>query len=111
MAHKKETYKDELYGDAVREKIHEFAEQGYESIPEDEREAWFSRFKFCGVFHQRDGQDGYFMMRLTNCNGRLQPGQLRAIGERPGAGSQPRVRQRLDRLHHPAVDTAALDRT
>ena len=81
MAHKKETYKDELYGDAVREKIYEFAEQGYESIPEDEREAWFSRFKFCGVFHQRDGQDGYFMMRLTNCNGRLQPGQLRAIGE------------------------------
>ena len=81
MAHKKEEYKEELYGDAVREKLLEFAEDGYESIPEDEREAWFSRFKFCGVFHQRDGQEGYFMMRLTNCNGRLEPGQLRAIGE------------------------------
>jgi ferredoxin-nitrite reductase len=81
MVHKKEKYKQELYGDAVREKLIEFAEQGYESIPEDEREAWFSRFKFCGIFHQRDGQEGYFMMRLTNCNGRLDPGQLRAIGE------------------------------
>jgi len=81
MAHKKEAFKDELYGDEVREKLIEFAEQGFESIPEDEREAWFSRFKFCGVFHQRSGQESYFMMRLTNCNGRLEPGQLRAIGE------------------------------
>jgi len=81
MAHKKEAFKDELYGDEVREKLIEFAEQGFESIPEDEREAWFSRFKFCGVFHQRSGQERYFMMRLTNCNGRLEPGQLRAIGE------------------------------
>ncbi len=81
MAHKKEAFKDELYGDAVRDKLIEFAEQGFESIPEDEREAWFSRFKFCGVFHQRSGQESYFMMRLTNCNGRLAPGQLRAIGE------------------------------
>jgi len=81
MVHKKEQYKDELYGDAVREKLLEFAEAGFESIPEDERDAWFSRFKFCGVFHHRSGQEGYFMMRLTNCNGRLEPGQLRAIGE------------------------------
>ena len=81
MVHKKETIKDELYGDAVREKLLEFAEEGFESIPEDEREAWFSRFKFCGVFHRRSGQESYFMMRLTNCNGRLEPGQLRAIGE------------------------------
>ena len=81
MVHKKETIKDELYGDAVREKLLEFAEEGFESIPEDEREAWFSRFKFCGVFHHRSGQESYFMMRLTNCNGRLEPGQLRAIGE------------------------------
>ena len=81
MVHKKEAIKDELYGDAVRQKLLEFAEAGFESIPEDEREAWFSRFKFCGVFHHRSGQEGYFMMRLTNCNGRLEPGQLRAIGE------------------------------
>ena len=81
MAHKKETWKEELYGDAVREKILEFAEAGWESIPEGEREKWFSRFKFWGIFHQRSGQEGYFMMRLTNANGRLKPGQLRAIGE------------------------------
>ncbi len=81
MPHKKEQYKAELYGDAVREKIVEFAEQGWESIPEDEREAWFSRFKFWGVFHHRSGQESYFMMRLANVNGVLEPGQLRAIGE------------------------------
>jgi len=81
MAHKKEGWKEELYGDAVREKLLEFAEAGWESIPEDEREKWFSRFKFWGIFHQRSGQEGYFMMRLTNANGRLEPGQLRAIGE------------------------------
>ena len=81
MVHKKETYKQELYGDDVREKLLEFAEKGFESIPEDEREEWFTRFKFWGIFHQRSGQESYFMMRLTNCNGRLEPGQLRAIGE------------------------------
>jgi len=78
---KKEAYKDELYGDAVREKLLAFAETGYDSIPEDEKDAWLSRFKFWGVFAHRSGQEGYFMMRLTNCNGRLEPGQLRAIGE------------------------------
>ncbi len=77
----KEAIKDELYGDEVREKLLEFAEEGWDSIPEDEREAWFSRFKFWGVFHQRSGQESYFMMRLTNCGGVLEPGQLRAIGE------------------------------
>ncbi|GAA0210633.1 nitrite/sulfite reductase [Halobaculum roseum] len=81
MANKKERWKDELYGDAVREKIEEFAERGWESIPEEEREEWFSRFKFWGVFHHRGGQESYFMMRLTNCGGVLEPGQLRAIGE------------------------------
>ncbi len=81
MVHKKETYKETLYGDDVRDKLFEFAENGFDSIPEDEREEWFTRFKFWGIFHQRSGQESYFMMRLTNCNGRLQPGQLRAIGE------------------------------
>ncbi|RDI72123.1 nitrite/sulfite reductase [Halopelagius longus] len=81
MAHKKEKFKEELYGDAVREKILEFAAEGWESIPEDEREEWFTRFKFWGIFHQRTGQEGYFMMRLTNADGRLKPGQLRAIAE------------------------------
>ncbi|GCF13779.1 ferredoxin--nitrite reductase [Haloarcula mannanilytica] len=81
MVHKKEEYKEELYGDEVREKLEEFAEKGWESIPEDEREKWFSRFKFWGVFHHRGGQESYFMMRLTNCGGILEPDQLRAIGE------------------------------
>ncbi|GAB6879103.1 ferredoxin--nitrite reductase [Halorubrum gandharaense] len=81
MAHNKEEIKEELYGDAVREKIEEFAERGWESIPEDERDEWFSRFKFWGVFHHRGGQESYFMMRLTNCGGVLEPDQLKAIGE------------------------------
>jgi len=46
---KKEEYKAGLYGDEVREKLLEFAEQGYDSIPEDEKDAWLSRFKFWGV--------------------------------------------------------------
>jgi ferredoxin-nitrite reductase len=81
MAHKKEDWKGEMYGDEVREKLEEFAERGWDSIPEAERDEWFSRFKFWGVFHQRSGQESYFMMRLTNCGGVLEPGQLRAIGE------------------------------
>jgi ferredoxin-nitrite reductase len=81
MGNKKENIKNELYGDEVREKLEEFAEKGWEAIPEDEHEEWFSRFKFWGVFHQRSGQESYFMMRLTNCGGTLEPGQLRAIGE------------------------------
>ena len=81
MVHEKEHVKEELYGDAVREKLEAFAEEGWDAIPEDEREEWFTRFKFWGVFHQRSGQESYFMMRLTNCGGVLEPGQLRAIGE------------------------------
>jgi len=81
MTHEKESVKDELYGDAVRKRIEAFADEGWSSIPEDEREEWFSRFKFWGVFHQRSGQESYFMLRLTNCGGVLEPGQLRAIGE------------------------------
>jgi ferredoxin-nitrite reductase len=81
MANKKEQWKEEMYGDEVREKILEFAERGWDSIPEKERDAWFSRFKFWGVFHHRSGQESYFMMRLANTNGQLDPGQLRTIGE------------------------------
>ncbi|MFT4882639.1 MAG: ferredoxin-nitrite reductase [Natronomonas sp.] len=79
--HKKEEYKEACYGDEVRETILEFADEGFESIPDDEKAAWFSRFKFWGLFHQRDGQESYFMMRLSNANGVLEPDQLRAIGE------------------------------
>ena len=81
MGHPKEDVKGEMYGDEVRRKIEAFADQGWESIPEDERDEWFTRFKFWGVFHQRGGQESYFMLRLTNCGGVLEPGQLRAIGD------------------------------
>ncbi|NGM68493.1 ferredoxin--nitrite reductase [Natronolimnobius sp. AArcel1] len=82
MVHKKEEQKADCYGDDVREHILEFAENGgYEAIPEDERDTWFTRFKFWGLFHQRSGQESYFMMRLTNASGILEPGQLRAIAE------------------------------
>jgi len=81
MPHKKEGIKSESYGDEVREKLLEFAERGWDSIPEEERSEWFTRFKFWGVFHQRSGQESYFMMRLTNCGGVLEPDQLRTIGE------------------------------
>ncbi|AGB30088.1 nitrite and sulfite reductase 4Fe-4S region [Natrinema pellirubrum DSM 15624] len=82
MAHKKEERKADCYGDEVRDHILEFADNGgYEAIPEDERETWFTRFKFWGLFHQRDGQESYFMMRLTNASGILEPDQLRTIGE------------------------------
>ena len=81
MGNKAEEIKDEMYGDEVREKIEEFAERGWENIPEDERDEWVKRFLFWGVFHHREGQESYFMMRLTNCGGVLEPGQLRAIGE------------------------------
>jgi ferredoxin-nitrite reductase len=79
VPHEKETWKAECYGDEVREKILEFAERGWASIPDDEREKWFSRFKFWGIFHQRSGQESYFMMRLTNADGVLEPGQLKAV--------------------------------
>ncbi|QCS40946.1 nitrite/sulfite reductase [Natrinema versiforme] len=82
MAHKKEELKEGCYGDEVREHILEFADNGgYEAIPEDEHEKWFTRFKFWGLFHQRSGQESYFMMRLTNASGILEPDQLRTIGE------------------------------
>jgi ferredoxin-nitrite reductase len=81
MPHKKEAWKEACYGDAVREKLLEFAEEGWESIPEEERDEWFSRFKFWGLFHQRSGQESYFMMRLTNCDGMLEPGQFRALAD------------------------------
>ncbi|MFB6120728.1 MAG: nitrite/sulfite reductase [Halobacteriaceae archaeon] len=81
MVNKKEEQKAELYGDEVREKLVEFAERGWESIPDGEKEEWFTRFKFWGVFHHRSGQESYFMMRLANVNGQLNAEQLCAIGE------------------------------
>ncbi len=76
-----ENWKSEVYGNEVRDRLFEFAEQGYDSIPDDERDAWFERFKWWGLYHQRNGQEGYFMMRIGTPNGVLEPGQLRTVGE------------------------------
>ncbi|MFB6171064.1 MAG: nitrite/sulfite reductase [Haloarculaceae archaeon] len=76
-----EGWKDEVYGNEIRERLLEFAEQGWESIPEDEHDAWFERFKWWGLYHQRSGQESYFMLRIGTPNGVLEPGQLRTIAE------------------------------
>ncbi|WP_255170718.1 nitrite/sulfite reductase [Natrononativus amylolyticus] len=76
-----ERWKDDLYGTDIRAEIERFAARGWESIPADERDAWFERFKWYGLYHQRAGQESYFMMRIGPPNGVLEPGQLRAIGE------------------------------
>jgi len=81
MPTKVETWKDEVYGNEIREHLMTFAEQGWDSIPEDEQDAWFERFKWWGLYHQRSGQESYFMMRIGTPNGVIEPGQLRVIGE------------------------------
>jgi ferredoxin-nitrite reductase len=81
MPSKVEGWKDEVYGTDVREHLYRFAEEGWNAIPEDERDAWFERFKWWGLYHQRKGQESYFMMRIGTPNGRLTPEQLRVVGE------------------------------
>jgi len=81
MPTKVENWKDEVYGNEIRDHLMEFAEQGWESIPEDEQDAWFERFKWWGLYHQRSGQESYFMMRIGTPNGVIEPGQLEVIAE------------------------------
>jgi ferredoxin-nitrite reductase len=81
MPTKVERWKDEQYGTEIREDLYRFAEAGFDSIPEDEHDAWFERFKWWGLYHQRKGQESYFMMRIGTPNGRLTPEQLRVVGE------------------------------
>ena len=81
MPTKVENWKDELYGNEIREHLLEFAEQGWDAIPEDEHDAWFERFKWWGLYHQRKGQESYFMMRIGTPNGVIEPDQLAAIAE------------------------------
>ncbi|RLM90347.1 ferredoxin--nitrite reductase [Halobellus sp. Atlit-38R] len=76
-----ENWKSAVYGNEIREHLFRFAEEGYDAIPDDERDAWFERFKWWGLYHQRNGQEGYFMMRIGTPNGVLEPGQLRVVGE------------------------------
>ncbi|MFC7156062.1 nitrite/sulfite reductase [Halomarina halobia] len=81
MASKVEGWKDEVYGTEIREHLNRFAEEGWAAIPEDERDAWFERFKWWGLYHQRNGQESYFMMRVGVPGGRLTPEQLRVVAE------------------------------
>jgi len=76
-----EEWKDEVYGTEIRDHMERFAEEGWDAIPDDEHDAWFERFKWYGLYHQRAGQESYFMMRIGPPAGILEPGQLRAIGE------------------------------
>ncbi len=76
-----EQWKDELYGTDIRAEIEHFAEEGWESIPDDEQDAWFERFKWYGLYHQRAGQESYFMMRIGPPGGVLEPGQFRRLVE------------------------------
>ncbi|MFD1588015.1 nitrite/sulfite reductase [Halorientalis brevis] len=81
MPTKVEKWKSEVYGNEIREHLMRFAEEGWDSIPEDEHDAWFERFKWWGLYHQRSGQESYFMMRIGTPNGVIEPGQLEVIGE------------------------------
>jgi len=81
MPSKVENWKDELYGNEIRDQLFEFAREGWDAIPEDEHDAWFERFKWWGLYHQRKGQESYFMMRIGTPNGVLEPGQLEVVGE------------------------------
>lgn len=76
-----EGWKDEVYGTDIRAHMERFADEGWDAIPEDEHDAWFERFKWYGLYHQRAGQESYFMMRIGPPNGVLEPGMLRTIGE------------------------------
>ncbi|RDI72040.1 nitrite/sulfite reductase [Halopelagius longus] len=76
-----ERWKSEVYGNEIREHLFRFAEEGWDAIPDDEHDAWFERFKWWGLYHQRNGQESYFMMRIGTPNGVLEPGQLRVVGE------------------------------
>jgi ferredoxin-nitrite reductase len=81
MPTKVERWKDEIYGSDIRDHLYRFADEGWDAIPEDERDEWFERFKWWGLYHQRKGQESYFMMRIGTPLGRMTPEQLRTVGE------------------------------
>lgn len=62
--------------DVIRDIIETYAEQGYESIPEDDK----NRFKWAGVYEQKP-KDGHFMMRIRINSGILQTAQARALAD------------------------------
>jgi len=76
-----ERWKSETYGNEIRDHLFRFAEEGWDAIPDDEHDAWFERFKWWGLYHQRNGQESYFMMRIGTPNGVLKPGQTEVVAE------------------------------
>ncbi len=75
-SNKIEDYKSEKDGLDISEDVARFAREGWESIPEGDRE----RLKWLGVFFRRQ-TPGYFMMRLRITNGITNAKQLRVIAE------------------------------
>ena len=69
-----EAYKKEKDGLDVIQDIPRFAEEGWQSIPEGDRE----RLKWLGIFFRRQ-TPGHFMMRVRMPNGISNAGQFRAI--------------------------------
>jgi len=76
-----EQWKSEVYGNEIRDHLYRFAEEGWDAIPEDEHDEWFERFKWWGLYHQRNGQESYFMMRIGTPNGVLEPGQAEVVAD------------------------------
>lgn len=71
-----EAIKNEKPGLDVLQDIPRFAQEGWQAIPDDDRE----RLKWAGVFFRRQ-TPGRFMMRLRIPNGFMSAMQLRTIGE------------------------------
>lgn len=65
--------------DVIRDIIETYAKQGYESIPEDDK----NRFKWAGVYEQKP-KDGHFMMRIRINSGILQAAQAGPWRTSPG---------------------------
>ena len=71
-----EEYKKEKDGLEVLQDVPRYAKEGWESIPDGDKE----RLKWTGVFFRRQ-TPGYFMMRIRIPNGIASAVQLRTIGE------------------------------
>ncbi|TQR43708.1 nitrite/sulfite reductase [Paenibacillus popilliae] len=62
--------------DVIRDIIETYAQQGYESIPEDDK----GRFKWAGVYEQKP-KDGHFMMRIRINSGIMSAAQARTLAD------------------------------
>lgn len=60
--------------DVIRTIIEKYAKEGYESIPDDEK----NRFKWAGVYEQKP-KDGHFMMRVRIPSGILNNDQAKVL--------------------------------